>query len=110
MEPGVLEDDRCLDVRDFRLSGESAHRDISEVVRVADNDVNQEVVGAGHVVEGDNLGKLLGVLPEASYLGRLVAVESNRNHRLQPYSHNRRVNVGMEAPEHAGVLQPSDAL
>jgi hypothetical protein len=52
----VLEDDRCLDVGDLRLSGERPHGDVAKVIGVTNDDMDQEVVVTCHVIERHNLG------------------------------------------------------
>ena len=85
---------------DLRLRGKGSHSNITKMIRVTHNDVHQEVVGSCHVEEGDNLFKLLGVPAKSLDLCCLVAVQSNRNHRLQADAKDTGVNVGMKPSEH----------
>ena len=57
MKLGVLEDDRCLDVSDLRLSRECPHCYVAKVVRITYRDMNEEVVVPGHVEEGNDFGQ-----------------------------------------------------
>ena len=50
----MLKDDRGLNVGDFRLRCECAHGDVAQVIRVPHHYMDQEIVGSGHVIEGDN--------------------------------------------------------
>ncbi len=94
----------------LRLGGERPHGDIAEVVRIPHHHMDQEVVGSCHVIEGDNLRELLGVLAKTSYLRGLVPVQPNRNHRLQPNTDHGGINISVESAEHTCRLQPADPL
>jgi len=97
-------------VSHLRLGGEGPHRDVAQMVGVADHHVDEEVVVACHMVERNNLGKLLGVLPETCHLSGLVTMETNSDHRLEANSDHRWVDIGVEATEDTGVLEPADSL
>jgi hypothetical protein len=106
----VLEDDRSLDVGHLRLGGEGTHGDIAQVVGITNDDVDEKVIGTGHVVERNYLGQVLGILTESGYLRGLMPMEPDRNHCLKPHAQNRWVDISVEPTEHSGVLETADSL
>lgn len=109
-EPGVLEDDRRLDMCHLGLCREGAHGDVTEVVGVTDDDMDEKVVVTRHVIEGDNLRKLFCVLAETRNLSGLMTVEPHRDHGLKADAEDSRVDVCVKTTEYPLVLETADSL
>jgi hypothetical protein len=62
------------------------------------------------VIEGNYLWQLLGVTAETLYLGGLVAVETDGDHRLETNAQYGRFDIGVEATEDARSFETSDPL
>ena len=84
----VLEDERCLDVGHFGQGGEAAHRQVTEMIGVADHHVDQEVVGSRDVEEIHHLRHRSGVGPERVHFGFGVTTLVC-HHLLRPYLRER---------------------
>ena len=97
-------------MRHLRLGGESPHGYVPEMVGVTNLHMNEEVVGSGHVIEGNDLREVLGVLTKSSYLGRLVTMEPHCDHRLQTHTAKRRIDIGVEAAKDTVLLETPDSL
>jgi len=92
-------------VSDLGPGGERAHSQVTQVVGAPHDHVHQEVVATCDVRYTNHLGQRQRPRSEDTDIVGAVASQADRDHGLQPDAKSPGVDVRMEAPKHAQMLQ-----
>jgi hypothetical protein len=92
---------------DLGAGRETVESEISQVIRITRRDVNEKIVAAGHVENAPHLGELDHVVAErVDKIPRVVA-QTHSDHRFQPDTNRRGVDVGVGATQHPDSFETS---
>ncbi len=106
----VFEDQPRLDVGDLGARREVCHHQVAQVIGVTGGDVDEVVVRAGHVIEGDRLRERQRVLAEAVDQVSIVDGEPHADERLNGAAEGSRIDVGVKATDHPAGAQAAHPL
>lgn len=97
-----------FDVHDLRPLGEGGQREFAQVPAVAHTDMDEEVVGAGHVIEREHFGQVAQMRVETLDQPARMLLQPHGDERLQADAHRLRRDLGVEAEQGLGLAQAAD--
>lgn len=107
--PGV-EDDRGLDTRHTRPIGELIEREILEMLRIAHDNMHDQIVAPRDQEGRTNLGHVDDVVHQPVDGAALVLFEADHEERFEPYAERLWVYVDVRAPDNPAIAQSLNPL
>ena len=103
----VFENQPGLDVIDFRAVGEAIECEVSQVVRIAGRDMDQEIVAPSHVKDTSDLWQLDDIRPKRIHQIPRMLSQADRDHRLEPHAKRSGIDIGVVTPNHSEAGEAS---
>jgi hypothetical protein len=86
---------------------ETVESEVSQVVRITRHDVNEKIVAASHVENAPHLWERDHVVAERVDNIPRVLAQTHRDHRFEPDTNRRGVDVGVGATQHPDSFETS---